>query len=146
MKIRVIHGPNLNLLGQREPEIYGRESLADINQAIQRLADDKGIEVECLQSNHEGQMIDWIQAVEDFDALVINPAAYTHYSIAIRDALKAIEQPAIEVHLSNIYQREDFRQQSVTASACMGQIAGLGSQGYLLALQALIQEKSEPGL
>ncbi len=146
MKIRVIHGPNLNLLGQREPEIYGRESLADINQAIQRLADDKGIEVECLQSNHEGQMIDWIQAVEDFDALVINPAAYTHYSIAIRDALKAIEQPAIEVHLSNIYQREDFRQQSVTASACMGQIAGLGSQGYLLALQALLQEKSEPGL
>lgn len=138
MKIRVIHGPNLNLLGQREPDIYGRKTLKDINLMLMDAATQAQVDMDCLQSNDEGQLIEWIHEARDFDGIIINPAAFTHYSYAIHDALKAVDTPAVEVHLSNIHQREAFRQRSVTAPACLGQIAGFGSQGYLLALHALI--------
>jgi 3-dehydroquinate dehydratase-2 len=137
-KILVLHGPNLNLLGQREPAVYGRLTLAELNSRLQEKAVELGASVECVQTNHEGVMVDTIQAAEGrYDFIVINPAAFTHYSVAVRDALAAISVPAIEVHLSNIYQREEFRHHSVTAAVTVGQIAGLGAQGYLLALEAV---------
>lgn len=136
-KILVLHGPNLNLLGQREPAVYGRLTLEQLNARLQAKAAELGASVECVQTNHEGVMVDTIQAAEGrYDFIVINPAAFTHYSVAVRDALAAISVPAIEVHLSNIYQREEFRHHSVTAAVTVGQIAGLGAQGYLLALEA----------
>lgn len=136
-KILVLHGPNLNLLGQREPAVYGRLTLEQLNARLQAKAAELGASVECVQTNHEGLMVDTIQAAEGrYDFIVINPAAFTHYSVAVRDALAAISVPAIEVHLSNIYQREEFRHHSVTAAVTVGQIAGLGAQGYLLALEA----------
>lgn len=136
-KILVLHGPNLNLLGQREPAVYGRLTLEQLNARLQAKAAELGASVECVQTNHEGVMVDTIQAAEgQYDFIVINPAAFTHYSVAVRDALAAISVPAIEVHLSNIYQREEFRHHSVTAAVTVGQIAGLGAQGYLLALEA----------
>lgn len=144
MKILVIHGPNLNLLGRREPEIYGRVSLAEIDAQITQHATSRGAAVETFQSNHEGAIVDRIQAAAfgdqpPFDGIVINPAAYTHYSIAIRDALAATGLPVIEVHLTDIQAREEFRRTSVTAPVCRAQISGQGPRGYLLAIDALVE-------
>ncbi len=138
MKILVIHGPNLNLLGQREPEIYGSQSLAEINSAITNEAEQLNFTVECRHSNHEGMIIDWLQngATENFSGIIINPAAFTHTSVAIRDTIAAIKLPVIEVHLSNISGREDFRQKSLTAAVCRGTISGFGTTSYLIALTA----------
>jgi len=136
-KVLVINGPNLNLLGTREKNIYGERTLADIENMLKEEADKLRMEVEFFQSNHEGDIIDKIHdARGKFDYIIINPGAYTHYSIAIRDAVKAVEIPTIEVHLSNVHSREEFRQKSVIAPVCVGQISGLGSIGYLLALRA----------
>jgi len=138
MKVLVVHGPNLNLLGRREPDTYGEQTLAQINEMIATHAADAGIEVETIQSNIEGEMVDAIQqAVQWADAIIINPAAYTHTSVALRDALAAVDIPAVEVHLSNIYAREEFRHRSLTAAACRGQISGFEGWGYVLALQAV---------
>lgn len=139
-KILVIHGPNLNLLGQRETDIYGKTTLTEINAKLTDLAKKSGIELTALQSNHEGEIVDKIGKApqEGFKAIVINPAAYTHTSVAIRDAVSAVKIPTIEVHLSNIYSREDFRQKSLVAPACKGQISGFGVDSYLLGLQAAI--------
>jgi 3-dehydroquinate dehydratase-2 len=137
-KILVVHGPNLNLLGKREPEIYGKDTLADIDEKIAQKAGELGLSVESFQSNHEGALIDRIQqAAGDCSGIVINPGAYTHTSIALLDALLAVDLPVIEVHLSNIHRRESFRQCSYTAKAATGIIAGLGANGYLLALEAM---------
>jgi len=136
MKVLVIHGPNLNLLGKRETGIYGKKSLNDINKGISTLASELGIKVRILQLNNEGEIIEAIQK-SDYDALIINPAAYTHTSIAIRDALLAVGKPAIEVHLSNIYRREEFRKKSFIADVAVGQISGFGPESYLLALRAV---------
>jgi 3-dehydroquinate dehydratase-2 len=135
MKILVIHGPNLNLLGTREPDVYGSVTLADINQQIFELSKELGLEAEIFQSNSEGAMVDAIQK-KTYDLLIINPAAYTHTSIAIRDAISAVGRPAIEVHISNIHKREDFRRTSYIAGVATGQISGLGVEGYLLAVRA----------
>lgn len=136
-QVLVIHGPNLNLLGTREPEIYGGATLEEINRELQEAAGKYGVSVRIIQSNHEGVLLDAIhQAGESVDFIIINPGAFTHYSIAIHDALKAVNIPAIEVHLSNIYRREEFRRHSVVAPAVLGQITGLGKEGYLLALEA----------
>jgi 3-dehydroquinate dehydratase-2 len=135
--ILVLHGPNLNMLGKREPEIYGRLTLEDINSKITKRAKEIGVHVDALQTNHEGIMVDYIQqSAGKYQCIVINPAAFTHYSIAVRDAIASIKVPAIEVHLSNIYRREEFRHISVTAPVCYGQISGFGAEGYLLALEA----------
>ncbi|HPD61386.1 MAG TPA: type II 3-dehydroquinate dehydratase [Thermodesulfobacteriota bacterium] len=137
-KILVLHGPNLNLLGSRENEIYGDLTLAEINKRIKKFAQDKGFIVELYQSNHEGELVTKIQEAKGVvDAMVINPAAYTHTSIAIRDALAAVKIPTVEVHLSNIYRREEFRQKSLTAPIVLGVISGFGAMSYLLGLQAL---------
>ena len=135
--ILVLHGPNLNLLGTREPHVYGHTSLAEINQQLQQEAAQAGHTIDCWQSNHEGELVDWIQQRgPQADILLLNPAAYTHTSIAIRDAILAVSIPVIEVHLSPIYRREPFRQQSYIADIAVGQIAGFGRHGYILALQA----------
>ncbi len=139
-RILVIHGPNLNRLGRREPEIYGDHTLEAINTEIVRAGKKLGVEVETFQSNHEGTLVDRIQeAADQVDGLVINPAAYTHTSVALRDALQMLDIPVIEVHLSNIYCRASFRHHSMTAAAATGQIAGLGKNGYLLAIEALVR-------
>lgn len=138
-RILVLHGPNLNLLGTREPEIYGYTTLDDINTMIAARAAEAGIETAFYQSNHEGDLVDTIQqANHKFDFIIFNAAAFTHYSIAIRDAIAAIDVPVIEVHLSNIHQREEFRHTSVLAPVAMGQICGLGVESYLAALEAII--------
>ncbi len=136
--ILILNGPNLNLLGSRQPEIYGRETLADIEAACSRHARTLGLAVDFRQSNHEGQLIDWIQQARGRVAgIIINPGAYTHTSIAILDALLAVELPVVEVHLSNIHQREPFRQQSFVSKAARGVICGFGSHGYILAVDAM---------
>ena len=136
-KILVLNGPNLNLLGKRQPEIYGRLTLQEINRQIQTLSKELRVDVEIRQSNNEGELVTWIQeAPKQFGAIVINPAAYTHSSVALRDAITATGLPTIEVHISNIYKREQFRKHSYIAGAAVGQIAGLGVQSYLLALRA----------
>jgi len=135
MKVLVIHGPNLNLLGTRETDVYGTKSLDEINHDILSLASDLGINVRILQLNSEGEILDAIQK-DAYDALIINPAAYTHTSIAIRDALLAVGKPSIEVHLSNIHRREEFRKRSFIADVAVGQISGFGPDSYLLALRA----------
>jgi len=136
--ILVLNGPNLNLLGVREPATYGRETLADIEEACLEHAAELGLSVDFRQSNHEGQLVDWIQeARENADGIVLNAGAYTHTSIAILDALKAAELPVIEVHLSNIYRRETFRHTSYVSAAARGVICGFGGHGYVLALAAM---------
>ena len=137
-KILIINGPNLNLLGTREPEIYGKTTLKDIETELKNKAEKLNVEVECFQSNHEGEIVDKICGAKGkFDAIIINPAAYTHTSVAIRDAFAAVDIPAVEVHISNVYSREEFRHNSLIAPVVVGQIAGLGIQGYLLALEYL---------
>ncbi len=135
----MLHGPNLNLLGQREPQVYGSVTLASINQSLQALAEEFGVTIECLQSNHEGVLVDAIQgAVGRAHGILINPAAYTHTSVALRDAIAAVALPTVEVHLSNIHQRETFRHYSYIAPVAIGQIAGFGADSYLLGLRALV--------
>lgn len=136
-KILIINGPNLNMLGTREPEIYGNETLADIKDACKKKASDLNVGIDFRQSNSEGEIVSWIQqANTDCRAIVINPAAYSHTSVAILDALLACGLPVVEVHLSNIFRRDDFRRHSFVSQAANGVICGLGKQGYLLALEA----------
>ena len=138
-KILVLNGPNLNLLGTREPEIYGTLTLADVNERLRRRAESAGLDIGFLQSNHEGVLVDAIQAARgNVSYIILNAAAFTHYSIAIRDAITAAEVPVIEVHLSNIHQREEFRHTSVIAPVALGQITGLGTESYMAALEAII--------
>ena len=137
--VLVLHGPNLNLLGTREPEIYGSATLADINEMLKKRAEEAGISIDFLQSNHEGVLVDAVQAARGkYDYIIFNAAAFTHYSIALRDAIAAVEVPVIEVHISNIHQREAFRHTSVLAPVALGQICGLGVASYLAALEAII--------
>lgn len=139
-KILVIHGPNLQLLGTREPDVYGRVTILEINKAMGSHAKKCGLSLFIVQSNHEGEIVDLLgKAGKSYKAVIINPAAYTHTSVAIRDALQAIQIPAVEVHLSNIYSREEFRKTSITAPACKGQICGFGKTSYLLALDAVAE-------
>ncbi|MDP1948811.1 MAG: type II 3-dehydroquinate dehydratase [Nitrospirota bacterium] len=138
LRIRILHGPNLNLLGSREQSVYGTLSLDAINSTIAKLAKELAVTVDIRQSNHEGELVTWIQESRTgYDGIIINPAAYTHTSIAIRDAIAAVSLPTIEVHLSNIHQREEFRHRSYIAGVALGQITGLGATGYLLALRGL---------
>ena len=131
MKLLVLNGPNINMLGVREPDIYGRTTYADLVKTIEEVCAREGIEVECLQSNHECQLVDWIQeAYQRVDGIVMNPAAYTHTSVAILDALKAVGLPAVEIHISNIYEREEFRHHSYPGMACVKTIYGHGVKGY----------------
>ena len=144
MKIVVIQGPNLNMLGVREQHIYGPMKLEEIHAQMKNFADQNGFEIEFFQSNLEGEIVDKIQeCLGDADGIIINPAAYSHTSIAIRDALAAVELPAIEVHLSNIHAREEFRKKSITAEVCAGVVAGMGPFGYHLALIGITQIVSE---
>ena len=144
MNILFLNGPNLNLLGQRQPEIYGRTTLADIEAKLREQAAQARATLDFRQSNHEGELVSWIQqAAGKFSVIVINAAAYTHTSVALRDAITAVAIPAIEVHLSNIHAREEFRHRSLIAAVCQGQIAGFGENSYYLALQAALQLKAK---
>ena len=137
-KVLVIHGPNLNMLGKREPEIYGHQTLDEINAGLKAKADNLGLHIETFQSNQEGDIVEKIQQANGtFHGILINPAAYTHTSIAIRDALSLLNIPVIEIHLSNIYQRESFRHKSMMSAIVRAQISGFGPHGYLLALEGL---------
>ncbi len=144
MKIVVIQGPNLNMLGIREQHIYGPMKLEEIHQQMKNFADQNGVEIEFFQSNLEGELVDRIQeCLGDADGIIINPAAYSHTSIAIRDAIAAVELPTIEVHLTNIHAREEFRRHSITAEVCTGVIAGIGPFSYHLAMVAMLQILNE---
>lgn len=137
-KILVIHGPNLNLLGEREPGVYGDQSFKSVNKTIMSSAEKMSVECEIFQSNHEGEIIDKLHSARlGFDGIVINAGAYTHYSYAIRDAISAVKIPCIEVHISNVFAREEFRANSVIAPVCLGSICGFGVESYILALQVL---------
>jgi 3-dehydroquinate dehydratase-2 len=139
IRILVVHGPNLNLLGTRDPVIYGSTTLAEIDDELRRRAAARGAQVEAVQSNLEGEIVDLVQAARGrFDAIVINPGGYTHTSVAIRDAIEAVALPTIEVHLSNLHAREEFRHTSITAARCVGQISGFGAQSYYLGLDAAL--------
>jgi 3-dehydroquinate dehydratase-2 len=139
MKILILNGPNLNLLGQREPEVYGRLTLADIEARVRERALKLKVEVEFRQSNIEGELVNWIQAAkEKFEVIILNAAAYTHTSVALRDAISAVAIPTIEVHLSNVFAREEFRHNSLIAPVCRGQITGFGVNSYILALEAAV--------
>jgi len=139
LRVLVLHGPNLNLLGQRQPEIYGRTTLADINASLVALGHELGVEVETFQSNHEGELVSKIQHAQgQYAALLINAGAYTHTSVALLDALLAVGLPVVEVHLSNLYKREEFRHHSYIARAAVGQICGFGADSYLLGLRATV--------
>jgi 3-dehydroquinate dehydratase-2 len=146
VKILVLHGPNLNLLGTREPGVYGRTTLAQVDAMLRDHARRGGHRVECRQSNHEGQLVDWLQAAqrEGFAGVVFNPGAFTHYSFALRDAVAAIALPVVEVHLSNVHGREEFRRQSVIAAVARGQISGFGPRSYLLGFDALTADSRRP--
>lgn len=138
-KILVIHGPNLGLLGEREVKVYGKKTLEQINDNLKKLAKQKGVDLEIVQSDHEGEIVELIgRSKGKADAIVINPAAYTHTSVAIRDAIEATKIPTVEVHLSNIYAREEFRHTSLVAPVATGQISGFGEQSYILGLEAAI--------
>jgi len=139
MKILFLNGPNLNLLGQRQPDVYGRATLADIESAVKERALKLAVEVEFRQSNAEGDLVAWVQqASRGYSAIVLNAAAYTHTSLALRDAISAIGVPVIEIHLSNVHAREDFRQKSLIAPVCRGQITGFGPYSYILGLEAAV--------
>ena len=139
MKILFLNGPNLNLLGQREPEVYGRETLADIEAAVRKRAKELKAKIDFRQSNVEGELVGWIQQAKGkFDVIVLNAAAYTHTSIALRDTIAAVGLPTIEIHLSNVHAREKFRQKSLIAPVCCGQITGFGSKSYILAVEASV--------
>ncbi len=138
-RIQVLHGPNLNLLGTRDPAVYGTTTLAEIDAELEQRAKARGAKVRCAQSNLEGDLVEWIQQARDWaDAIVINPGGYTHTSVAIRDAIEAVGLPTVEVHLSNIHAREAFRHESIVATACVGQICGFGPQSYYLGLDAAL--------
>ncbi|MBX3304330.1 MAG: type II 3-dehydroquinate dehydratase [Nitrospira sp.] len=146
LRILVLHGPNLNLLGNREESIYGTETLAMIDSSLNKLSVELGVELVIHQSNLEGELVNWIQeARHGYHGIIINPAAYTHTSVAIRDALAAVNLPTVEVHLSNIYRREEFRQHSYVSGVALGQISGFGSDGYRLALRGLCEHISGSG-
>lgn len=143
MKILVLHGPNLNLLGTREPEVYGSMTLDDINNKVIELGKELGVEIQCLQSNHEGALVDALHEARTWaNGVVFNPGAYTHTSIALRDAISAIVIPVVEVHLSNVYAREEFRHVSMISAVCKGKISGFGWRSYLLGLRALVDALS----
>lgn len=144
VRVLVLHGPNLNRLGVREPAVYGRDTLADIDTALSELSAELGLSVECRQSNHEGQLIDWLHGSDgQFAGVLINPGGLTHTSVALRDALASIELPCVECHLSNVHAREAFRHTSLTAAACVGVVMGFGKQSYLLGLRALAGQLGE---
>ncbi len=143
LHVLVIHGPNLNLLGSREESVYGTTTLDTINGMLVKLGRELGVDLDIRQSNHEGELVTWIQEARNgYHGIIINPAAYTHTSVAIRDALLAVEVPAVEVHLSNIHRREEFRRHSYVAGVTLGQISGFGPIGYLLALRGLYEHLS----
>jgi 3-dehydroquinate dehydratase-2 len=142
MKILFLNGPNLNLLGTRQPEIYGRTTLVDIEAQVRIRAAILGVEVEFRQDNHEGQLVDWVQEARGcFDAIALNAAAYTHTSVALRDAISSVGLPVVELHLSNIHAREEFRHRSLIAPVCIGQVSGFGAFSYILALEAAVNVK-----
>lgn len=143
MKVLFLNGPNLNLLGQREPDVYGKTTLADIEASVRARAKELKAEVDFRQSNLEGELVTWIQQSKGkFDAIVLNAAAYTHTSVALRDAISAVGVPTIEIHLSNIHAREEFRHKSFIAAVCKGQISGFGSKSYILGLEAAVSVKA----
>jgi 3-dehydroquinate dehydratase-2 len=145
MQILVLHGPNLNLLGVREPKIYGRETLDDINARLKARAAQSNVELRIVQSNHEGVLVDELHAARlaGFNGILINPGAFTHYSYALRDAIAAADLPAVEVHLSNVHKREEFRHTSVLVPVCIGQVMGFGWRSYLLGLEGLLNYLSD---